>query len=77
MKSTCASRLVVQKALADDGSCVAGARGGGEERTSAADLAIDERQFPLRTVISEEPFSAAHDDRVDHQPELIDEVVLE
>ena len=37
----------------------------------------DEPQRPERAVIAEEPLAAAHDDRVDHQPELVDEVMLD
>jgi hypothetical protein len=38
---------------------------------------IDEPERPLHSVLTEEALAAADEERVDHQAELVDEVVLE
>src|SRR6266540_3415619 len=48
-----------------------------ENRARARHLALDESQWPERTVVAEDSLAAAQDEWVDHQPELIDEVVLD
>jgi hypothetical protein len=40
-------------------------------------VAVAEPQLFECAVIAEETLAAAYDDRVDHQPELVDQVVLD
>jgi hypothetical protein len=48
-----------------------------EDRACARHLAVDEPQRPERAILAKEALAAAEDERVDHQPELVDEVVLD
>ena len=54
------------------GRCV-----GREDRAPARHVAVDESQRPERPVVAEDPLAATEDDRVDHQPQLVDEAFLE
>src|SRR5918996_5887786 len=50
---------------------------GREDRARGRYLALDEPQRPECAVFKEDAFPAAKDDGVDHQPELVDQVVLD
>jgi hypothetical protein len=40
-------------------------------------VAVDEPQWPERTVIAKNALATTHDNRVDHQPELVDQFVFD
>jgi hypothetical protein len=46
-----------------------------EDRTRCRDVTVDKPQRPERPVIRKEALAATQNDRVDHQPELIDQVL--
>jgi hypothetical protein len=46
-----------------------------EDRASARDLAGDEPKRREPAIIAEEALATAQDDRIDHEPELVDKVV--
>jgi hypothetical protein len=48
-----------------------------DRHTVADDLRVGEVKCLLVARLAEEPLAASQHDRVDHQPELVDEVVLD
>jgi hypothetical protein len=48
-----------------------------KDRSGARHLAIDEPEPPKHAVVAKEALTSAYHDGVDHQPELVDEVVRE
>jgi predicted ATPase len=53
-----------------------GCRVRGQDRARARHFALGKPKRLRRAAVAEEPFAAAHDNWVDHQPILVDEVVL-
>src|SRR5205823_8954524 len=49
---------------------------GREDRPRGRHLAVVQSEWPARPIVPEDAFSASDDERVDHHPELVDEVLL-
>src|SRR5919106_6269414 len=55
-------------------ACPSFRRVGGENRAGRRHLAVDEPKRPGHAVVAKEALAAAQKERVDHQPELVDQV---